>query len=79
MSIAIKKISERGEIVIPKSIREEQGISSDSEIEIISVNGGIMLIPLKKKLGELAGLFGDKGVKNIKDLDLSIHELLAGM
>ena len=79
MKIAVKNMGSRGEVVIPKDIREEKGMEENSKIEIISTRAGILIVPVKKKLSELAGLFGDKGVEDITELDAITHELMAGM
>jgi AbrB family looped-hinge helix DNA binding protein len=79
MSLYIKKIGEKGEIVIPKIIRRQKGLEVNSKIEIIPTKNGILIMPIKKKFGELAGLFGKKGVKDIEELDAITHELLSGM
>ncbi len=78
MSITIKLIGDRGEIVIPKNIRQLAGLSLHTPVEIIPVKRGVLLIPLKKKMKDFAGLFGNKGVKNIKELDSVTEQLIAG-
>ena len=79
MISAVKQIGERGEIVIPKEIREEKGLDVNSKVEIISTKKGIIIIPLKKKMKALAGLFETKEAVNFKELDALTHELLAGI
>lgn len=37
------KISERGQITIPKSIRDRFGLQKDVEVEIVATNTGILL------------------------------------
>lgn len=79
MDVSVKRIGSKGEIIIPKSIRKEKGLETSSKLEIIPTKDCILLIPIKEKLRDLAGLFGEKGVKNIKNLDAITHELLSGM
>ena len=79
MTLYIKKVGEKGEIVIPKIIRKQKGLEVNSKIEILPTKNGILLIPIKRKFSELAGLFGNKGVKDIEELDATTHELLSGM
>ena len=79
MEMTLKKIGKRGEIVIPKNMRKEKGMEVNSRVEVIDLKNGILIVPLKKKLGDLAGLFGDKGVKNVEELDAITHEFFAGM
>ena len=77
--MALKKIGKRGEIVIPKNMRKGKGMEINAKVEIINLKNGILIVPIQKKFGDLAGLFGDKGVKNIKELDAVTHEFFAGM
>lgn len=79
MATATKIIGNKGELVIPKSLRKEAGIKPRQKVEIIPTRNGLLIVPLRKKLSDFAGLFGNKGVKNIKELDAAIHELLAGI
>jgi len=79
MKAYVKKVGARGEVVIPKSIRNEKGLETNSRLEIIPTKNGILMIPIRKKVSELAGLFGDLGVKNVDELDAITHELLAGI
>ncbi len=79
MEMILKRIGKRGEIVIPKNMRKEKGMEINTKVEVIDLKNGILIVPLKKKLGDLVGLFGDKGVKNIEELDVITHEFFAGM
>jgi AbrB family looped-hinge helix DNA binding protein len=79
MVICIKKMGKRGEVVIPREIREEKGLGPDTRVEIISTKNAILLIPLENSLSDLAGLFGNKGVGDIEELDAIMHEILGTM
>ena len=76
MQAIIKKIGRKGEVVIPRNMRKQKGMEANSEIELVPTKNGILLVPLKKKFSDYAGLFGNNGVKNIKELDAITHELL---
>ena len=71
-----KIVGSKGEVVIPKDIRNQQGLKPNSKVEVLSINNGILLIPLNKKLSEFRGLFGKKGINNIRKLDILTHELM---
>lgn len=43
----IKKTNKKGQIVIPKEIREKLGISSDVPLQITSDEGGIYIYPIE--------------------------------
>ncbi|MBI2549188.1 AbrB/MazE/SpoVT family DNA-binding domain-containing protein [Candidatus Woesearchaeota archaeon] len=77
MTICIKAIGERGEIVIPKRIREEKGLKPNAKIEIITGKNGILLVPVENDFRKLRGLFGELSKTDIKKIDLIYHELLA--
>jgi AbrB family looped-hinge helix DNA binding protein len=44
------KIGERGQVTIPKDIREKFGLSAESEVEFHVINGAIVLKKAAKKL-----------------------------
>ena len=76
MKMSTKRIGYKGELVIPKNIRQQQGLKPNSKVEIISTSNGILLVPLTKKLSDFKGLFGSKGVKDIKKLDILAQDLM---
>ena len=65
--------------MIPKAVREQQNLHINSKVEIIQSKSGILLIPIRGKLSDFAGMFGKDGVRNIKELDAVTSELLAGI
>jgi AbrB family looped-hinge helix DNA binding protein len=44
------KIGERGQVTIPKDLREQFGLTPDTEVEFRVVNGSIVLKKAPKKL-----------------------------
>jgi AbrB family looped-hinge helix DNA binding protein len=76
MTTASKKMGDRGEIVIPKRIREEAGIDRGSTVEIVPLHKSILIIPVRK-LSETAGLFKDMKTKNLKELDSAYFEYMS--
>ena len=68
MNGTTKTIGKHGEIVIPKSIRKEKGLNSNSKVQIVSTKSGILIIPIEKDISQLAGLFGKDGAGDIKEL-----------
>lgn len=67
------KLGERGQVTIPKDIRDRFGLSKDSEVEFRVVRGVITLRKKPKKLalhkweGYCAGSFADLGYKDVDD------------
>ncbi len=57
MITCTKTLGDRGELVIPKDMREENGMTTHSRVELISTKHGVLIVPLKRKLSELSGLF----------------------
>jgi len=79
MDIVVKKVGGKGEVVIPERMRKELGLKKDSAVEFILIKNAIMLVPAKKNFKEMVGLFSNKGVKNIRELDIIAKELMAGV
>jgi AbrB family looped-hinge helix DNA binding protein len=60
----IAKVSEKGQIVIPKDLRKRYGIAPKSEVLVTEINGKIMIVPiLKDPVKEARGLL--KGGKSL--------------
>ena len=59
------KIGERGQVTIPKNIREEFGLGPETEVEFRVVGGSIILrkAPCKLKLAKWKGRCGDTFAK----------------
>jgi len=73
-----KTVGSKGEIVIPKSIREETGLKPKQKVEIMSTRNGILVIPLVKDIRELRGLFGKGGIKNLSKIEDIMFDVMAG-
>ena len=73
-----KTVGSKGEIVIPKSVREKSGLKPKQKVEIMSTKSGILIIPLVKDIGELRGLFGKGGVKNMKKIEEVMFDVMGG-
>ena len=73
-----KTVGSKGEIVIPKSIREETGLKPKQKVEIMSTKNGILIIPLVKDIRELRGLFGKGGIKNLSKIEDIMFDVMAG-
>jgi bifunctional DNA-binding transcriptional regulator/antitoxin component of YhaV-PrlF toxin-antitoxin module len=76
MMTLAKRIGYRGEIVIPKRVRELAGFTTRTEVVFFPVDNGIMMIPVRKSLSELSGLFSDLKTKNSKKLDEEMFEFI---
>jgi len=59
------KVSSKGQIVLPKAIREKFGIKEGDELEVLDFGNEIVIVPVKKDL-KLRGLVKfEKPVKEI--------------
>ena len=45
------RMSSRGQVVIPKDMRDELGLSAGQTLDVIKFSGGVLLRPLAKKSG----------------------------
>jgi AbrB family looped-hinge helix DNA binding protein len=69
MITEIKEIGDKGEFVIPKEIRDEQGLQPKDKIRVTSTSKGIIVMPIKKSFKEFAGILGKKGIQDSKQLE----------
>ena len=74
-----KTVSSKGEIVIPKKIREKTGIELESEVDMTITLSGILISPKKREFHKLAGLLTKNGVNDMDELDATFNELMAGI
>jgi len=49
MEVAITKMSENGQVVIPSEIRKDAGIKPSTKFIVFNEDGNIMLKPIKKE------------------------------
>lgn len=55
------KISERGQVTIPKSLREKYGLLTNTEVEFIADDKGLRLVPSSaSRVTEVEQLYGRK-------------------
>ena len=74
-----KIVGDKGEILIPKDLREESGIKPKQKVEIISSKNGVLIVPLVDNIRELRGLFKKEGYKHKKDIDNILFKIMAGL
>jgi AbrB family looped-hinge helix DNA binding protein len=68
------KVTEKGQVTLPKKLREKFGITQATEVEFIEREGGIMLVK-KASLSPLTryrGLARGKGIPKTTDEFLSL-------
>jgi AbrB family looped-hinge helix DNA binding protein len=73
------RISSKGQLVLPKEIRESRGLGPGSEVEIQEVPGGILLQlvrgPSPTSVEDLLGCTGYRGPRRtLKEMEEAIRE-----
>lgn len=73
------RVSSKGQLVLPKVIRERRGIGAGSELELEEVPGGVLLTlvrgPETATLDDLLGCAGYTGPKKtLGDMEAAIRE-----
>lgn len=72
------KLSSKGQVVLPKSVRDAGGWREGTEFIVEAVEGGVVLRPLKPfaptSLDEVAGMLQHQGAaRTLGDFDLGIR------
>ncbi|WP_075997240.1 AbrB/MazE/SpoVT family DNA-binding domain-containing protein [Salaquimonas pukyongi] len=52
------KITDKGQITLPKEIRDRHGLKPGDHVEFVLMNGHYVLFPKNVKIGDLAGILG---------------------
>jgi AbrB family looped-hinge helix DNA binding protein len=73
------RISSKGQLVLPKKIREARGLGPGSEVEIEEVPGGVLLKLVRSSeeasLEDLLGCTGYRGPRRtLEDMEAAIRE-----
>lgn len=67
------KIMERGQITIPKKIREKYGLKPSTEVDLLPVKEGIMIVKRRSRKSPFEEVYGI--LKNRRDSDSLIEEM----
>ena len=67
------KISERGQITIPKRLRDRFGLHKDVEVELVPANGGVLIQKRSKLKHPVDRVYGI--LKRPSDTDSYIEEI----
>jgi len=75
------RISSKGQLVLPKAVRDELGLVAGSEVDIESVGGSIVLRPIARRyrkqytIDEVAGFLKYDGPPvSLEDMERGIEE-----
>ncbi|WP_456397088.1 AbrB/MazE/SpoVT family DNA-binding domain-containing protein [Thermococcus sp.] len=76
--MATVKVSSKGQIVLPKAIREKFGIKEGDELEVLDFGDEIVIVPVKKSIDLMGILKFDKPLKEVmKEVRAEEEELEA--
>lgn len=75
MALFQATVSSKGQVTIPKEIRERAGLTEGSRVQwVLSPNGHIRIIPKVKHISEAAGMLRREGQKPV-----TLEEMQAGI
>ena len=77
------KLSSKGQIVIPKDVREAHGWNEGDEFAVEETRDGVVLRLVRRvprtQLDEVVGCAGYEGpAKSLEDMEAGIEEMLSG-
>lgn len=72
--MALTKLSTKGQVVLPKEVREALGLSTGTELEVEIQDGAVLLRPIRKtRVDDLLGMLPWSGPpKSPDDMDEGI-------
>ena len=69
------KLTSKGQVTVPKSIREALGIETGDRIEfVLRANGVVELLPRRGRLVDLAGMLGPAPHRSVEQMDAAIGQ-----
>lgn len=80
MALFQATVSSKGQVTIPKEIRERAGLTEGSRVQwVLSPNGQIRIIPKVKHIAEAAGMLGKSpaGYMSLEEIDERTREAVA--
>jgi antitoxin PrlF len=58
--VATSTITSKGQITLPRSVRQSLGLSTGDKVDFVAVEGGFMLVPMRQDIRALKGRFGGR-------------------
>ena len=70
-------ITSKGQVTIPKTVRDELGLEAGDRIEFVAAEMGFLVVPAKRDLRSLRGMFKGRRQKpaSIDDIRSTIAEM----
>ena len=69
------KVGEKGQITIPKHLRDRFGLQKDSEVEVVAGEGGILVRKRTKGVHPVDRMYGIAKLKYADSVDEYIEEI----
>lgn len=74
------RITSKGQLTLPKQVRDRHGLKPGDEVEFVELNGKTWLKPRNLRAADLAGILGrppNGEVLSIEDMDEAIMDAVA--
>ena len=70
-------ITSKGQVTIPKPVRDALGLEAGDRIEFVSTDQGYLVVPAKRDLKSLRGLFKGRRAKpaSLQEIKAAIAEM----
>lgn len=69
-------LTTKGQITLPKSVRDRLGLQSGDRVEFVETSAGFMMLPATRALGELKGmLVKPKRPVSVEDMNRAIARM----
>lgn len=70
-------LTSKGQITIPKQVRETLGLESGDRIEFVVTDKGFLIVPAKRDLAALCGMFKNRRTKpaTIEEMNEAISRM----
>ena len=70
-------LTSKGQITIPKAVRDALGLSAGDRIEFVGTDKGFVITPVKRDLGALCGMFKGRRAKpaTLDEIKAAVSEM----
>ncbi|MCB2020167.1 MAG: AbrB/MazE/SpoVT family DNA-binding domain-containing protein [Rhizobacter sp.] len=70
-------LTSKGQVTIPKAVREALGLESGDRIEFVGTDAGFVIVPVKRDLNALCGMFKGRRAKaaSLDEIKAAIAEM----
>ena len=70
-------LTSKGQITIPKAVREALGVTTGDRIEFLGTDKGFVIVPVKRDLNALCGMFKGRRAKpaTLDEIKSAISEM----